>query len=47
MFKSMRLRFRARWWFVPDTMLLLFAVKAEFDAVTRAQLSDYARDGAR
>ena len=46
MFKGMRLRFRARWWFTVDTMLLLFAVKREFDAVTRAG-SEYASEGAR
>ena len=47
MFKGMRLRFRARWWFTVDTMLVLFAVKREFDAATMAQLSEYASEGTR
>ena len=41
------LRFRARWLFAADTLILLFAVKQEFDAVTAAQLAEYASDGAR
>lgn len=47
MFKGTRLRFRARWWFAVDAILLALAAKGELDAVTAAQLSEYAGDGAR
>ena len=47
MFKGMRLRFRARWLFAVDTILLLLTVRAEAEAATMTQLGEYARDGAR